>query len=118
MRSVFIQALVDDRVIGWAVGFSVLMLVFQWLIVGGFMWQLPPEIPLWYSLPTGASQLSSRDWFLLLPILSAGATLVNLVIIRLSLRGIRIFVQMVAWMQALLVFLATLSMVHIVMMVT
>jgi hypothetical protein len=118
MRSLFIQTLVEDAVVGWAVGLSVLMLLIQWLIVGGFMWQLPPEIPLWYSLPAGSSQLSSRDWFLLLPMMAAAATLVNLIVIRLSLRGARIFVQMMAWMQALLVFLATLSMVHIVLMVT
>jgi hypothetical protein len=53
----------------------------------------------------------------LLPILSAGATLINFVVIRLSLSGLKVFVQLISWLQTLVVFLALLSMVHIVMMV-
>ena len=43
---------------------------------------LPNKLPLFYSLRWGESQLASKEQFLILPAISLGITLVNLLIIR------------------------------------
>jgi hypothetical protein len=116
MRSIFFEALAGDGALGWPLSLSVAGLVVMWILIGIFLWQLPPEVPMWYSLPPGASQLSSREWFLLIPSLALAMTTVNMIVIRLGLGGVKIFGYMVAWLTALLVFLAGIAMVHIIMM--
>jgi len=117
MRSVFFEALASNGALGWPTSLSMVGLVIMWVLVGIFLWQLPPEIPMWYSLPPGVNQLSSREWFLLIPSLALVMTVVNMIVIRLGLGGVKIFGYMVAWLTALLVFLAGIAMVHIIMLV-
>lgn len=95
----------------------VVLLLTQWVILGVFGWRLPPEIPLFYSLPAGATQLASREWFLLLPVTSVVVTVVNLYLCLIATRIRMLIAQLVAWFSVLYLFLTLLSMIHIIFMV-
>jgi hypothetical protein len=84
------------------------------IITGVFWWQLPPEIPLFYSLPYGVSQLAGRGWFLLLPGYSVLVYLIGQLLMRWNLKS-TLFAPMISWLQTLCLFLATLVMIHIVL---
>ena len=96
---------------------SFVWMLSQWLIFGLFTWQLPPQIPLYYSLPTGESQLADKNMFILIPLLSVGIIVINSILIRLNKDTPPIYPQIIAWATALTTFLATIGMLHITMLV-
>ena len=86
------------------------------IISAVFWWQLPNQIPLFYSLPYGEPQLASREWFLLLPGLSVLLTVGNIFLGRLVVQS-KIFLDIVTWLHLLGLFLLTVAMVHILFIV-
>ena len=103
-----------DSVVRWGMGVSALLLLGQWLLLGFFVWQLPPEIPLFFSLPTGSQQLANRSWYLILPSLSIVIFVVHLVLIRFSSNYVKVYGEIIAWGAALAIFLATIAMINVV----
>jgi hypothetical protein len=95
-------------------GYGAILLVIILIIAGIFWWQLPPEIPLFYGLPYGSSQLADRGWFLLLPIISMVIFGVSQFLMRLSLKS-KLFSPMIGWLQTLYLFLIALAMTHIIL---
>jgi len=65
-----IKLMLKDKVISWFTkGFIISIIIF--LTIGILKWQrLPPQIPLFYSLPRSPDQLTPSIFILILPILS------------------------------------------------
>lgn len=97
--------------------FAAVILAAQLMIVGIFSWQLPPQIPLWYSLPYGRAQLADRLWFLIIPALSLAGFLVFWLLSKLGRNFLAIYLQLLAWLVALISFLGLVAMIHIVILV-
>ncbi len=57
---------------------SLLMALGQILILFSVFSLLPPQVPLFYSLPWGASQLVNPFYLILLPVISLGLLVINL----------------------------------------
>ena len=95
---------------------AVLTLI-QWIIFGIYAWQLPPEIPFYYSLPSGSSQLAGSEWFLFLPSLNLGFLLINTILLRLQQHLVQIYLQLFTWLTTLICFLITIAMVHTIWLV-
>lgn len=70
----------QDSIIFWSTSFSTLMALLMlsiWLI---FITKLPPQIPLFYSLPWGETQLAQTPQFILLPSITILIMLINLIL--------------------------------------
>lgn len=97
--------------------------LYGWIVAGLnivigliFWWQLPVEIPLFYSLPYGTAQLAAREWFFLLPGLSV-LLLVGLTLISRVRIQSKIFFAIIRWLHLLSLSLLTIAMVHILVIV-
>jgi len=86
------------------------------LITAIFWWQLPPQIPLFYSLPYGSNQLASRTWVVLLPALSLFVWLSYYFLSKLPYNSVT-FIQILKWLQITCLFLITTALIHIVLVV-
>lgn len=67
---------------GWSKAFlalAALLTLAQIALVAFYGSRLPPQIPLFYSLPWGAERLAESRWLWLLPAISTGALVINLV---------------------------------------
>lgn len=60
----FLSILLGDRIAGFAMRMSFLLILLLLGIIVAFYWRLPPEIPLFYSRPWGVDQLAP-SYFLL-----------------------------------------------------
>lgn len=105
----------DRATTGWR--WSGVFLLVQLLFTGIFAWQLPPQIPLFYSLPYGSSQLADRGWFLMLPAFSVVVFLLHWVLISWGRRFMGIYIELLSWLSTLLLFLITVAMVHVTLLV-
>jgi hypothetical protein len=97
--------------------------LYGWILVGlnliisaVFWWQLPDQIPLFYSLPFGLAQLQSRQWFFLLPGLSVFLLFDYLLISRLMVSS-SLFYSIIKWLHLLGLLLLTIALVHILIIV-
>jgi len=98
-----------------ALGFwvGILCLVVQWILVVLFVWRLPPEIPMWYSLPSGRLQIGSGIWFWLLPGLSLIFGLINLTFLQFGGGTVKIYSSLQLWLTSVVMLLATIAMINI-----
>jgi hypothetical protein len=101
----------------WGLSTGVVLLLVQGLLAGIFIWQLPAEIPLFYSMPLGEAQLADRQWFLMLPGVSLGFLVLNWLLVRYGQRIDATLSTVVAWLNALVIFLGLVAQLHILMMV-
>lgn len=70
----------QDGIIFWSVSFSTLMSLFLVTLFLTYYFILPTQIPLFYSLPWGDSQLSQKNQFIILPSLILLIMFINLII--------------------------------------
>lgn len=115
-RSSLLAILSADSALRWGVVLAAVLLLMQWLILGIFIWQLPPEIPLFYSLPLGKMRLAERSYYMLIPALSTVVVVVQLILIRLSVSLPKIFLQILAWGAVLFTFISLVAMVNILLL--
>jgi len=59
---------------------TVLSIFFTLIIISIFYTKLPPEIPLWYSLPWGETRLATPLWLFLLPVASLVSFFINTIV--------------------------------------
>jgi len=87
------------------------------LIMGGiffvFYRQLPPQVPLFYSLPWGERQLVSPSTLLFLPSLSLVILVINVLISRF-LMAYSFLVNVLFWSGTLFSFLALIDLIKII----
>lgn len=70
----------QDSVIFWSTSSSVLMSLFLIILLIIYYYRLPSQIPLFYSLPWGESQLAQTGQFIILPSMILLIMLSNLII--------------------------------------
>lgn len=92
------------------------LVILNIIITVVFWWQLPIQIPLFYSLPYGTPQLASREWFFLLPGLSVLLLMGYLLLSKVTVQS-KIFLNAVKWLHLLGLFLLTVAIVHILFIV-
>lgn len=97
-------------------GYHVLFVLLALVMTGVFWWQLPPQIPLYYSLPYGPQQLADRVWFFVLPGLALAFFGLSSLLARITTKSV-IYPQMIQWLFALCLFLINLAMIHIIFIV-
>ena len=86
-----------------------------------FLWRtrfLPPEVPLWYSRPWGQDQLAHPLWLLMLPTGSLLWYGLNLVIATYVTAEYLIFTQVLFLTSLLASFLASVTLIKILFLVT
>jgi len=93
--------------------YSLILLFLNLLLTGIYWWQLPPEIPLFFSLPYGPSQLSQRVWFFLLPGLSLFCFICFPMLTKFKVKS-SLYLPMLSWLTTLSLFLLSLAMIHII----
>ncbi len=82
-------------------------------------WQnLPPRVPLFYSLPWGDQQLAQKPYLFLLPGATLAALVINIVLAILFLDREVLLSQILLWSSCLLALIATIGLVHIVLLIT
>lgn len=96
---------------------SILLLIVQWVITGVFFSQLPPEVPLLYSLPYGKARLIEKQWFLLLPALGIVFWLVNILMMRIFKEAHVLIRQMTVWTTCLILGLLIIAQAYLVLLV-
>ena len=116
-QSGFGWLLANDQVILAGLVTGLLLVLIQWVIVLWYVWQMPAEIPLFYSLPGGSDQLAIKNWLWLIPVISTISLMISLLIIRLSLSVERVFHQLMMWLTCLVGFLGLVVLVHILVLV-
>lgn len=95
---------------------SIALSVMQWIIFGLFVWQLPPEIPLYFSLPTGQNQLANKDMYILIPLVCLSITILNSILMRFKKDTPPVYASIIVWSSVLICLLGTISMLHIVLL--
>ncbi len=98
--------------LGWGLG----VVLFNVLIVGIFWWQLPPQIPLFYSLSYGVNRLADKRWLFILPALTLMIWIGHWLITRLTVRS-QLYSQILQWLHLLCLLLITVAIVHILLIV-
>lgn len=99
-----------------SLGFSFLFLAVSLLFLLVFWRQLPPQIPLFYSLPWGVEQLGSPLKLTLFPI----STIVTIILILLTKKFLSkelLLVLIVSFTGAIFSFMSCLSLVKIILLV-
>lgn len=112
-----VRWLMRDYQVRWGLAVAILFSVFQWILFGFYGWRLPPEIPMFYSLPGGSAQLTGSEWFIFLPSLTLVMVVINGFLIRMQQDMLIVYLRLFSWTTALLAFLVTLSMLHTIWLV-
>lgn len=99
-----------------SLGFSILFLAISAIFLLVFWRQLPPQIPLFYSLPWGIEQLGSPLGLLLFPL----STLIAILLIFLTKKFLEkelVLLLIVSFAEVLYAFMACLSLIKIILLV-
>jgi len=104
----------QDAVLFWSTSFSILLALLSTSFWAFFYPKLPPQIPLFYSLPWGDAQITSLTQFLLLPTIILLIVLINL-LVTWHLHPSQLFIKrVVALSTAFISFLITLTGIKII----
>jgi hypothetical protein len=105
----------QDAVLFWSTTLSVLFALFSIALWAYYYPALPPQIPLFYSLPWGESQLTTLFQYLILPVIILLIVLVNL-LVTWHLHGSQLFIKrMIALSTVFISFLITLTGIKIIL---
>jgi hypothetical protein len=115
-KIMFQTKLIDDLTRkGWLVSGSLMGLTVVAALV--FFWRLPEQIPLFYSLPYGYSQLADKVYLWLLPTLSFLFWLgLSIIMVWLIEKDV-VLVRMLAWFSSLISFLLLAGLVHVLVII-
>jgi hypothetical protein len=97
-------------------GYGLLFVLFNLIFTAFFWWQLPPQIPLFYSLPYGPMQLANKLWFFILPVLTISIWVSYILLSKIKTNTL-IYVQILKWLQLTSLVLITITLIHIVLVV-
>lgn len=89
----------------------------QWLIILIYIWQLPPEVPLFYSFPVGDDQLADKYWLLIIPTISTLSLILWWALFYFSRRVISVFHHITSWFTALIALVGAVSLLHIIILI-
>jgi hypothetical protein len=76
---------------------SLLLMVIQFVLLLVYWTRIPPEVPLFYSLPSGAARLAHKNNLLILPLMSALTWFSNFFLIKLSDANLAVYRRLIVW---------------------
>lgn len=79
--------------------------------------RIPPEIPLFYSLVRGEQQLASREFILVLPVVSILFIIAHLLIAHLAIADDKVVSRVLALSTVMVTFLFAVAWIHVVYIV-
>lgn len=98
------------------ISFAILFFALGFLLL---TWKrLPPELPIFYSLPWGEEQLGNPAFLLILPIGSLLIGIVNFSLAVFSFERQPLAAKVLIWVTSSLTFLASLTLVKIIFLIT
>lgn len=98
------------------ISFAILLFILAFLL---FTWQkLPPQVPLFYSLPWGEEQLASPNFLLILPFSCLCLGILNFFLAVFCLEQHSLAAKILVWVTTSLIFLASFTLVKIVFLIT
>ncbi|MBI5464986.1 hypothetical protein HY946_00040 [Candidatus Gottesmanbacteria bacterium] len=98
------------------VSFAILLSVFAFLLL---TWKsLPPQLPLFYSLPWGEEQLGKPIFLLILPLSSLFWGILNFSLAVFSFEKQPLAAKILVWATTWITFLATITLVKIILLIT
>lgn len=98
------------------ISFAILLFILAFLL---FTWQkLPPQVPLFYSLPWGEEQLASPSFLLILPFSCLCLGILNFFLAVFCLEQHSLAAKILVWVTTSLIFLASFTLVKIVFLIT
>jgi len=106
-----------DELIKKAWWWSLSLVGVNLILTGVFFWQLPKEIPLFYSQPEGRAQLADKWWVWLLPGLAIGFWLIINLLIKLIDEEMKVLTRLMAGFLVLISLLLAISLAHILLIV-
>jgi hypothetical protein len=87
-------------------------------IAVGFYLQLPPVIPLFYTLAEAADQLVAREWVFLFPALGITISIAHTLIVQTFQEHGRVVSRLFSWATVVVQLLLMLSIIRIVLIIT
>jgi hypothetical protein len=98
----------------WAYILNLVCLIIIWLVFALFLTRLPPQLPLWYSLPPGTSQLGNRQDLIFIPILATSSLLISSILLLIHKSSVAIYTYLVLWITLLVQLLFLISLINII----
>ncbi len=106
-----------DMVVRTSLAFSLILMVIQFVLLLVYWTRIPPEVPLFYSLPVGSSRLATKGYLLTLPLLSALTWISSFFLIKLSSESMIVYRRLIVWFVSvtiLLLLIATVLLTYLV----
>lgn len=106
-----------DMVVRVSLAFSLILMVIQFVLLLVFWTRIPPEVPLFYSLPSGASRLANKGYVLVLPLMSALTWISSFFLIKLSSESMIVYRRLIVWFVSVtivLLLIATVLLTYLV----
>jgi hypothetical protein len=97
--------------------FSLLLMVVQFVLLLIYWTRIPPEIPLFYSLPSGAARLAHKNNLLLLPLMSALTWFSNFFLIKLTNTALSVYRRLIVWFISVTIVLLLIATVLLLLLV-
>jgi len=116
-RSQLLHRLSQDHLLITGLATCILLIIAQWLILLIYIWQLPPEVPLYYSLPIGIDQLVHRYYLILPPLIATLSLLTWLILFQLGSNLMLFFHQLSLWLTALIIFISAIALLHVIIII-
>jgi len=92
-------------------GLSLIFLLLKWR-------GLPPQVPIFYSLPWGEEQLGNPIFLFLLPLSSLFFGILNYLLAIWSFRDYPLASKILIWLSVLITLLTTIALVKIILLIT
>lgn len=108
----------QDRVIGKALRFSILLIILLFVVIFSFLWRLPPEIPLTYSRPWGTEQLVPSIFLLFLFFLVIIVLLINSFFASLLFSSQQLLARILSWTSVVFILLIDITVMRVVLLIT
>lgn len=106
-----------DMVVRASLVFSLILMLVQFVLLLVYWTRIPPEVPLFYSLPSGAARLAHKNYVLVVPCMSAVTWLSSFFLIKLPPHGAFVYRRLIVWfvdVTILLLLIATILLTYLV----
>lgn len=107
----------SDKSVRLAAKLSFLLLIFCFGLFIFTLKRLPPQVPLFYSLPWGEQQLSPTIGLLFLPLGILLIAILNSFLIMASLNKYSLAAKILTWITVSLIFLTSFTLVKIIFLI-
>ena len=108
---------VDSNSSRFAIGLSMFTTTVAVAISLIIFWQLPPQIPLFFSHASGQNQLADKWWFIAIPLLSIVFLITNLTLHKNLSKDKPTLSGLLSWMTFLILSLLTTAAINITILV-